>query len=123
MKILPLLVLLLLCTGLASACPVEQYVEFHLVNATYEFGDLAEPLANTTVTITPQNFTESDLGFFSFFGIISSIPITYNATLIASDRNGILITTLNPALKYNLSIKNQSFYIYPVENEYYLFVR
>ena len=130
-RIGPALAICILLVVPAFACPMDNgngghYVKFHFLNASGT-GELATPLVNVTVYITPSNTIQEYaeptlLNWFQNKQWKDSDDVSNRTSFVTTDK-GEIETVLYSVQKYNVTVMNKTYYLYSVDSEYYFMVR
>lgn len=83
-----------------------------------------DPVANETLVVTPVIPTDDTwFGILSFFGVSPGTNDVSNQTVIRTGDNGTAVLHMVPEEKYNVKGENFSFFVYPYDSEYTIYIR
>jgi hypothetical protein len=128
-RILGIAIVVMLLFGVASACPADGHPP-HLVKFTIAYLDTMIPLPsgivavpNESLTFIPERTSVPSDWIVRIFGISQAdVQVDANMTTITTGPDGTACAFLYGFVKYNMTLRNQSYTIYPYDDDYKLFV-
>lgn len=126
-RLLILSVIFAISISSVSACPLDtngmHLVKLHFLDVSGK-GDLVDPIRNQFVIVTPSvDHNNGYLNILNIFGITTDSRANLTPMISKTNEDGIITIPMSTPIKYNISIQNTTHYIYPMESEYFIFVR